>query len=179
VFFFLWLVSKNKVLIHDNLEKRRVVEDTSCLFYSEKESVHLLFECVVAKSAWEVVNEATGCRVGADYESIEKLWLYNKKFGNVNMVIAAVCWSVWKLRNTTHGGVWVNKEMLWWRVLTMLRCWRVLVRMVGFDAILAFLERLVVAPEQIPWTLTIGNGAWPDGANITAPSPGAVQFDPP
>jgi hypothetical protein len=40
-------------------------------------------------------------RVGADYESIAKLWLYNKKFGNVNMVIAAVCWSVWKLRNNT------------------------------------------------------------------------------
>jgi hypothetical protein len=63
------------------------------MFCDKKESVsHLLFECVVAKYAWEVVNEATRCRVGGDYESIAKLCLCNKKFGNVNMVIAAVCW---------------------------------------------------------------------------------------
>jgi glutathione peroxidase-family protein len=46
---------------------------------------------VIVKSAWEVVNEATRCRVGEDYESIVKLWFCNKKYGNVNMVVAAVC----------------------------------------------------------------------------------------
>jgi hypothetical protein len=50
--FFLWLASKNKILTHDNLEKRRHVEDSSCLFCKETESVnHLLFECVVAKNS--------------------------------------------------------------------------------------------------------------------------------
>jgi hypothetical protein len=86
-------VSKNKVLTRDNLEKRRAVEDSSCLFCDEKESVtHLLFEYVVAKSAWEIVSVATGCNVGVDYESIAKLWLCNKRFGTVNMINAAVCW---------------------------------------------------------------------------------------
>jgi hypothetical protein len=38
--FFLWLISKNKILTRDNLEKRRQVEDSSCLFCDENESVN-------------------------------------------------------------------------------------------------------------------------------------------
>jgi hypothetical protein len=50
---FLWLLSKNKVLSRDNLSKRRKVEDTSCLYSCELETVnHLFFECVVAKQVW-------------------------------------------------------------------------------------------------------------------------------
>ena len=50
---FMWLLTNNKVLTRDNLAKRRKVEDTSCLFCSEKESVlHLVFDCVVAKQCW-------------------------------------------------------------------------------------------------------------------------------
>jgi hypothetical protein len=50
IHFFLWLVSKNKLLTRDNLGKRRKVDDPSCLFYSEKESIpHLFFECVLTK----------------------------------------------------------------------------------------------------------------------------------
>jgi hypothetical protein len=49
-FFFLWLVSNNKLLTRDNLDKMRKVEDLTCLFCKEKEHVHhLLFECVVAR----------------------------------------------------------------------------------------------------------------------------------
>jgi hypothetical protein len=41
---FLWLLSNNKVLTRDNLAKRRHVEDMTCLFCSEPETVsHLLF----------------------------------------------------------------------------------------------------------------------------------------
>jgi hypothetical protein len=36
---------------------------------------------------------------GADYESVVKMWLCNKKCGAANMVTSAVCWSLWKLRN--------------------------------------------------------------------------------
>jgi hypothetical protein len=89
-------VSKNKLLTQDNLEKRRVV-DTSCLFCAEKENVcHLLFECVVARMAWEVISEVVGVRLGQDYESIAKLWLCNTKFGVINIISSAVCWSIWK-----------------------------------------------------------------------------------
>jgi hypothetical protein len=37
VHYFLWLISKNKVLTRDNLSKRRKVEDETCLFSGEKE----------------------------------------------------------------------------------------------------------------------------------------------
>jgi hypothetical protein len=90
VHFFLWLVSKNKLLTRDNLEKRRKVEDTSCLFFAEKESVfHLLFECVVAKR--ELVSDVVEYKLGCDYESIAKLWLCNTKFGVINILTSAVC----------------------------------------------------------------------------------------
>jgi hypothetical protein len=47
--YFLWLLSKNKLLTRDNLSKRRKVEDPTCLFCNEHESVnHLFFECAVA-----------------------------------------------------------------------------------------------------------------------------------
>jgi hypothetical protein len=52
-------------------------------------------------------------------------------------------------------------------------------RLDGFDAVMASLERLVAVPEQIPWMLTPGTGAWPDGVNNSVPSPHAVQFKPP
>ena len=40
VHFFLWLLAKNKLLTRDNLSFRKSLEDVSCLFCSEDESVH-------------------------------------------------------------------------------------------------------------------------------------------
>jgi hypothetical protein len=99
VHFFLWLVSKNKLLSRDNLEKRRKLDDTSCLFAEIETTHHLLFECMVAKRAWELISQVAGFELGSNYESIAKLWLCNKKFGVINIVSSAVCWSIWKLRN--------------------------------------------------------------------------------
>jgi hypothetical protein len=46
-------MANNKILTRDNLAKRRIVEDDSCLFCDEKEIVHhLFFECCVAKQMW-------------------------------------------------------------------------------------------------------------------------------
>jgi hypothetical protein len=74
------------------------ISGKGCLFCNEKESVsHMLFECVVAKSAWEIVCKATGISVGRAYEYVG---LCNKKYGTVNMINAAVCWGIWKLRNS-------------------------------------------------------------------------------
>jgi hypothetical protein len=53
IHFFLWLLFKNKLLTRDNLEKRQKLEDLTCVFYTEKESIHhLFFYCVIAKRAW-------------------------------------------------------------------------------------------------------------------------------
>jgi len=58
---FLWLFSKNKDLTRDNLGKRRKVNDPTCLFCCETESVrHLFFECVVAKQMWSDISDTLG-----------------------------------------------------------------------------------------------------------------------
>jgi hypothetical protein len=52
IHFFLWLLSNDKLLTRNNLEKSRKVEDLTCLFCSENESIaHLFFDCAVAKQA--------------------------------------------------------------------------------------------------------------------------------
>jgi hypothetical protein len=52
---FLWLLANNKVLTRDNLAKRRQVDDKTCLFCAELESVsHLFFNCCVARMTCNV-----------------------------------------------------------------------------------------------------------------------------
>jgi hypothetical protein len=95
VHFFLWLLPKNKLLTRDNLEKRRRVDDNTCLFCNELETVHHLFyECVVATRIWEAIPEVDGFQIGQNFESVARCWLCNKKFGLVNMLSSAACWSL-------------------------------------------------------------------------------------
>jgi hypothetical protein len=113
IHFFLWLVSNNKLITRDNLNKRRNVDDLSCLFCNENESVHhLLFECVVVRQACEAISQAVGFEIGYDYESMAKCWLCNKKIGIVNTLTFAVCWGVWKLRNLLcfQGAAWKSMK---------------------------------------------------------------------
>ena len=100
VHFFLWQLINNKVLTRDNLAKRRKVEDPSCLFCSEPESVqHLFFDCVVAAQCWKVISDAIGTTVGFDLATIGQYWLSNKRHCVLNIVTSAMFWSLWKLRN--------------------------------------------------------------------------------
>jgi hypothetical protein len=130
IHFFLWLVSKNKLLTRDNLGKRRRVDDPSCLFCSDNETVHhLLFDCVVAKKAWEEISIILGINIGLDYESIARLWLCNKRFDVANIISLALCWCLWKLRNGLcfQEMPWTGIRRLWQRMVPLLRCWKVLV----------------------------------------------------
>lgn len=100
VHFFLWLVMNNRALTRDNLAKRRKVDDESCLFCSEKETIqHVFFYCVVAKQCWKIVLDILGVHVGENLVNIGTFWLSNKRHCLLNMVTSAVIWSVWKLRN--------------------------------------------------------------------------------
>jgi hypothetical protein len=74
VHIFLWLLPNSKVLTRDNLAKRRQVDDLSCLFCSETESIsHLFFECCVAKVFWQTISDITNVELGSDFESVAKL----------------------------------------------------------------------------------------------------------
>jgi hypothetical protein len=98
--FFLWLVANNKILTTDNLSKRKALDDVSCLFCSEPETVsHLLFECSVAKCAWDALSEMLKIQLGWDFESVAKLGMQNKKYKIANIVTSAMLWTLWKFRN--------------------------------------------------------------------------------
>jgi hypothetical protein len=78
-------------------------------FGTENESVHhLFFGCVVAQRAWRVISQIMGVETGSNFESVDKMWLCNKKFGVINIVTSAVCWSLWKLRNSM-----IFQEVFW------------------------------------------------------------------
>lgn len=63
-----WLVANNRLLTRDNLAKRRHLDDTSCLFSCENESIiHLLFDCCVAKLTWSYISSISGFTAGTDF----------------------------------------------------------------------------------------------------------------
>jgi hypothetical protein len=170
VHFFLWLLSKNKLLTRDNLDKRRNVEDKTCLFCTEMESVYrLFFDCVVARQAWIAVFEVTGFKIGIDFESMAKCWLCNSGFGVVNMLSLAICWAIWKLRNLLcfQDVAWGSMKLLWKLVIPMLKCWRVLTlvkTLPGLEAIISSLEVLAWCPEALTEPVRSSN----PGGNVGA-----------
>ena len=53
-------VKRIKVLTREKLTRKNL-DDTNCVFCSEKESVELLFfECVVAKQLWQAIFDTIG-----------------------------------------------------------------------------------------------------------------------
>jgi hypothetical protein len=97
---FLWLLSNNKLLTRDNLNKRRKVDDLSCLFCNEQESCnHLFFGCVVAKYLWEMVSSIFNKCIGTDFESVASWWISENTNSVLNMFSTAVLWTLWSTRN--------------------------------------------------------------------------------
>jgi hypothetical protein len=181
VHFFLWLLSKNKLLTRDNLEKRRRVDDNTCLFCSEKETTHhLFFECVVSAQTWKIVSDVVGFQIGHDFESIARCWLCNTMFGTGNMLSLTVCWSLSKLRNSMcfqGAASWEGMKAVWRRVLPILKCWKVLVPMktiAGFEDVISSLEVVAWRPELITDGETMQSAQtwwwWTNESNVPVPA---------
>jgi hypothetical protein len=100
IHIFLLLVANNKILTGGDMSKRKPLDDMSCLYCSEAESVnHLFFSRCVAKCAWEALPEIMKFQTMGDFESVAKLWLQNKKYKFVNLCPAAMLCTLWKSRN--------------------------------------------------------------------------------
>jgi len=156
VHFFLWLFSKNKVLTRDNLGLRRKVNDPSCLFCSEKESVnHLFFECAVAKQMWCYLSDILGRNVGMDFLSIGQMWINNNRCLVDNMFCAAALWGLWKLRNGLcfQGMVWRSVLSLLVAILNMLTSWTLLCPMEKRMEFSLKLEKLRKVATSLPTLL--------------------------
>jgi len=80
IHIFLWLMANNKTLTRSNLVKRQNLDDLSCLFCAESETVHhLFFECYVPTTMWLILSEIFGRNLGTDFESVARWWISNKK----------------------------------------------------------------------------------------------------
>jgi len=93
--FFLWPLSKNRVLTRDNLAKRREVSDPSCMFCNDHESInHLFFECCVARNIWLTISEVLGHNLGHCFESVARFCIANKRHMLTNIISSSVLWSL-------------------------------------------------------------------------------------
>jgi hypothetical protein len=126
----LWLLANNKVLTRDNLAKRKNLDDLTCLFCVEAESVHhLFFGCCIAQNIWETISEITGIVVVRDFESVAELWIRDRKCKFVNIVYAAVLWSLWRTRNNMcfQDSRWFGTRKILEYCARSIRSWSLLV----------------------------------------------------
>lgn len=155
IHIFLWLLSKNKTLTRDNVAKRKHVEDKTCLFCSENESVvHLFFECVVAKRLWSELSVLLNIDIGRNFESVAKWWLCNKNHRIDNIFSSAVLWGLWKMRNSIcfQHVHWRSVPAVWQRILTLLKSWKILCPagdLDQFSQLVKNLEEMIRRPEVL------------------------------
>jgi hypothetical protein len=150
---FLWLQAK-----------RRALDDMTCLFCTEKESVkHLFFDCCVAQVLWENISEIIGVAVGTDFESVAKWWLI-KKYNAVNACTctAAALWALWKIRNDLcfQGVKWTLVHRLPRKSAKMLRDWCLLNKPEDAGKLEEWakvLERRSSLPPRLTWELALGS----------------------
>jgi hypothetical protein len=79
----------------DNLRAREIPKSLECEMCSEFETVqHLLFDFIVARGLWDLVEEVFDVHV-SNFVSIASKWLCNKKFMHLNVVSSAVLRGSW------------------------------------------------------------------------------------
>lgn len=159
--YFLWLLSKNKLLTRDNLSKRREVEDKTCLFYIELESIqHLFFDCAVAQQMWAYLSSISGCLLGGSFDDIGKFWLSNKRNGVLNIITSAALWCLWKLRNDIcfQRCMWRSMEMLLYRLAAMVQKWEIICPEEKKETLRLKVERIKEVAGQVHWLPWIGTG---------------------
>jgi hypothetical protein len=113
------------MLTRDNLVKVINVANVTCLFCSEKETVHhLFFDCFVARIV-SAISDLIGVNVDADFESVARWCLSSNNNSVINVVCTANLWSLWKLRNDLcfQGKVWPGVQEIWRRVAVKLDQW--------------------------------------------------------
>lgn len=119
--------SINEVLTRDNLEKRRPVEDPTCLFCSCKESVqHLFFDCVVDQQLWGFISEVFNRPHISSFDDVPLLWGSPKTNAVLNMMVAASLWSIWNLRNEFcfQGRSWRSVKCILAKLDVYLNQWK-------------------------------------------------------
>jgi hypothetical protein len=158
IHFFMWLIAHNRILTRDNLVKKQNVDDMTCVFYNEVESnSHMFFECVVAKAIWKHILHVT--RLDSTQVSLEALagsWEHNKTHKMLNMIIAAVLWSIWLTRNGMcfNRSPWLGLQVIWRKIFYFLAEWSVSLQGTEKENLklkVISLEAMAHAPPPLLW----------------------------
>lgn len=102
---FMWLVSKNRILIKHNLQKRGWTGNFYCHFCGMAEEVdHLFLSCTYSKTVWFWMGQCqdffTGWHSMSESDIVTfALTLKAENRSAFLIVVSAVCWSIWKHRN--------------------------------------------------------------------------------
>jgi hypothetical protein len=158
IHIFLWLLSNNKLMTRDNLEKRNMGKPTQCEFCGEPESItHLFFDCIVAREIWTSVSMFLKVQIGTTYESIARFWPANKNHSAMNTICAAVLWGIWKNRNAMifDGQTWLCIKQVWWLILKAVKKWRLIFRpemQTRVDQFSHHDSTLLRTPGALPWS---------------------------
>lgn len=154
---FLWLVSYNKIMTRDNLIKRNMNKATGRVFCAEPESVqYLFFDCIVAQLIWKEFSSFFPMPIGFSVESITTSWVAGKKLDSLNTIVAAVLWSLWKLRNgiVFNGVVWLSLNQVWLLILRTLENWRLIYKEYMMEQIGQFyvnVQTLLRSVARLKW----------------------------
>lgn len=74
------MASNNKLVTRDNVVKRRELNNQTCMFCCEVETIkHVFFDCCIAHVIWQEISTIVGKDVGQDFESVACWWVSNKK----------------------------------------------------------------------------------------------------
>lgn len=75
-----------------------------------------------------MISQLLGRSLGSNLESIASLWVAGKQLDLLNIVCSAILWGIWKFRNSMifNGVFWMSIKQIWWRILKLVRKWKVI-----------------------------------------------------
>ena len=157
IHIFLWLMSHNKMMTRDNMQKREMDKPLDCVFCKEKETItHLFHECVVAKEIWASISASFGAKLGDNLESVSRFWVSQNKNSALNTICACTLWCIWKTRNSMifDNHPWLDIKQILWMILKTLRGWSILSKEPARKKLELFLTKLSAAtsePHLLAW----------------------------
>ncbi|PNT67833.1 hypothetical protein BRADI_3g32636v3, partial [Brachypodium distachyon] len=94
--------------------------------------------------------------VGTDFISMSQFWVANKKHSVMNVVCAAVLWSLWTPRNDLifNHSSWSDIKQIWWLIMRTLWKWEILFKedMLGqIHTIYQHISQMINAPHLLLW----------------------------
>jgi hypothetical protein len=78
--------------------------------------------------------------IGANYESVARFWVSNKKNSALNSITSATLWCIWKFRNSMvfDNVHWLNIKQVWFLLMRTVKHWSNLSQGVHAEKMLAF-----------------------------------------